>query len=155
MEVRLSEVGLSEIRKPQVVRSFRIAAWAIFRVSRHICREMNGGNSGEVKWRPLIGERLLAAGGIRNLLRSGRRERASCVRLQEVHNPILCPVGIFSVVCPVKEPAMASVARRDHPNLRVALNQRHRKHGVGNEGIILCCDDEGGDGDGIEHTACA
>ena len=74
--------------------------------------------------------------------------------LQEVHNPILCPVGIFSVVCPVKEPAMAPVARRDHPNLQVALNQRHGKHGVGNKGIILCCDDEGGDVNGIEHTAC-
>ena len=72
--------------------------------------------------------------------------------LQEVHNPIFCPVGIFSVGRPVKEPTMASVARRNHPNLRVPLNQRHRKHGVGNEGIILCRDDEGGDGNGVEHA---
>ena len=50
---------------------------------------------------------------------------------------------------------MAPVARRNHPNLRVALNQRHSKHGVGNEGIVLCRDDERGDGDGIEHVACA
>ena len=50
---------------------------------------------------------------------------------------------------------MAPVARREHPNLRVALNQRSRKHGVGNEGIILCRDDEGGDDEGIEHMVCA
>ena len=75
--------------------------------------------------------------------------------LQEVHNPILCPVGIFSTLCPVKEPAMSSVARRDHPNSRVALDQWSRKHGIGNEGIILSRDDEGGDGDGIENMVCA
>src|SRR5215470_8669134 len=86
---------------------------------------------------------------------AGRKSCWSVHFLQEIHNPILSPVRIFSVRRPVKEPAMASVAGRNHPNLRVALNRRHRKHGVGNEGIILCRNDEGGDGDGIEHPACA
>jgi hypothetical protein len=54
----------------------------------------------------------------------------------------------------MKEPAMASMARRDHPNLRMALDRGDSKHGVGNEGIVLRCDDEGGDGDGIEHMVC-
>src|SRR4029077_14719180 len=49
---------------------------------------------------------------------------------------------------------MASMARRNHSNLRVVLNERYGKHEVGNEGIILCRDDEGGDGDSIKHTAC-
>src|SRR5256885_15317707 len=55
----------------------------------------------------------------------------------------------------MKEPAMAPVAGRNHPNLRVVLNRWHRKHRIGNEGIILGRNDEGGDGDGIDHAACA
>jgi hypothetical protein len=64
---------------------------------------------------------------LRNLSRLTDRFSSRSL-LQEVHNSILCPVGIFSVVCPVKKPAMAPVARRDHSNLRVVLNQRHSKH---------------------------
>ena len=74
--------------------------------------------------------------------------------LQEVHNLILCPIRVFSSACPVKEPAMTPVARCDYPNLRMVLNRGHREHGIWNKGIILCCDDEGGDVNGIEHTAC-
>ena len=75
--------------------------------------------------------------------------------LQEVHNLILCPVGVFSSACAVKEPAMTPVARSDYANFWMALNQGHREHGIGNKGIILCGDDEGGDVNEIEHTTCA
>src|SRR5437016_13175433 len=89
----------------------------------------------------------------------------SCLRLR-MHQPVLLtfvcsrspqsdslPNRVFSVVGPVKEPAMPPVAGRDYSNLRMVLNQRPSKHGVGNEGIILCRDDECGDGDGIKHMA--
>lgn len=49
---------------------------------------------------------------------------------------------------------MAPVARRQHLNPIVALHLRHGKHGVGNEGIVLCRNDEGGDGDGTDDMAC-
>src|ERR1041385_9167601 len=49
---------------------------------------------------------------------------------------------------------MAPMARRNHSNLRVVLNERYGKHGEGNEGIILCRDDKGGDSDSFKNTAC-
>src|SRR5688572_31938332 len=74
---------------------------------------------------------------------------------QKVNNPILCPVGIFPSVCPVKKPAMTPMARCDYPNLGMVLDRGYCKHGIRNKGIILCCDDESGDINGVEHTACA
>src|SRR6185295_16156930 len=71
--------------------------------------------------------------------------------LDEIHNPILGPVRVFSVTREVNESAMAPVARGDHPNLRMALNQRPREHGVGDERIVLGCDDESGNGKGLYH----
>ena len=74
--------------------------------------------------------------------------------LDEIHDPILGPVRIFSVARGVNESAMAPVARSDHPNLRMALNQRPCEHGIGDERIVLRCDDEGGNGKGLYHMVC-
>lgn len=46
---------------------------------------------------------------------------------------------------------MASVARRNQPDQRVVLDRRHSEHGIGNKRVILRRDDQGGDGDRIEH----
>ena len=48
---------------------------------------------------------------------------------------------------------MATVTRRDHLNVRVPLNRRHGEHRVGNKWIVLCCDDESRNRDGIEYMA--
>jgi hypothetical protein len=49
---------------------------------------------------------------------------------------------------------MASIARSHNTNVRVLLNLRYNEHGVGNKGVILRCNDESGNGDGIEHMVC-
>src|SRR5687767_3477130 len=49
---------------------------------------------------------------------------------------------------------MAPVARRNYLNPRVALNRRSREHGVGDKGIILCRNNERGDGDRVDDMAC-
>src|SRR6185436_14943739 len=72
--------------------------------------------------------------------------------LHEVHNPILRPIGIFSLLSPTKEPAMPSVARRKHSDLRVALNQRPCEHGIGNKRIVLCRNDKGGNSKIADHV---
>ncbi len=74
--------------------------------------------------------------------------------LGKIDDPILGPVRVLSVAREVNESAMAPVARGDHPNLRMALNQRPREHGVGDERIVLRCDDEGGNGKGLYHMVC-
>src|SRR5687768_14973410 len=50
---------------------------------------------------------------------------------------------------------MTPVARCDYANLWMALNHGYCEHGIGNKGIILGCDDEGRDVNGIKHTTCA
>ena len=50
---------------------------------------------------------------------------------------------------------MASMSGRDEPNAGIALNRWNGEHGVGDERIILSCDDRRVHGNGSQHVASA
>ena len=47
---------------------------------------------------------------------------------QEIHDPVLSPVGIFAVPAPMEEAAVPSVAGRRQNNLRMPLDVRLHEH---------------------------
>lgn len=72
---------------------------------------------------------------------------------QEIHDPILSPVGVFSVSAPVEKSTVASVARRYEEDLWMPPDLRVREHGVRNERVILGGDNKGWNRYRVEHVA--
>src|SRR6476646_6979669 len=75
--------------------------------------------------------------------------------LNNFDNPVLHPIPVFPGLLRLEKPAMAPVHRCNQADAGMLAGDRHEKHRIGDERIVLGGDDCGGYRDTIQHMTCS